>query len=61
MIYATTADDAGDRIVRLISSDRVIGIIILEHGEHVFYAQHNVALTVDLLVCITNFLRTLNV
>jgi hypothetical protein len=61
MIYATPETEHGERLVKLIQSDTELGIIALEHGEHVFYSSTDLAFTVDLLVCITNFLRTLNV
>lgn len=61
MIYATPETEHGERLVKLIYDDAGIGVIALDRGEHVFYAHADFPLTIDLLECITNFLRTLNV
>jgi hypothetical protein len=61
MIYATLETEHGERSVHLIHGNAEIGIISNEGGEYAFYAHDTTPLTIDLLECIINFLRTLNV
>ncbi len=61
MIYATEQTEHGERTVHLIGTNQEIGIIVRETDEYAFYAHDTVPLTFDLMQCIANFLRTLNV
>jgi len=61
VIYATPETEHRERSVHFVGSDKEIGIIAHEGDEYEFYANSDVALNYELLQCIANFLRTLNV
>lgn len=60
MIYATAETEHHERSVHLVGSDQEIGVIAHEGDEYEFYANNGVPLNYKLLLCIANFLRTLN-
>lgn len=61
MIYATEETEHRERSVHLVESNKEVGIIAHEGDEYEFYANSEVPLNYELLQCIANFLRTINV